>query len=696
MKRLFAMLSALGCAVALVGAFGGLTCDVPPGGVEIPDNAGLVKLQVNNLSGLPVAVEETYVLVDDQVRHTQRFLPPAGPASSAVGIVTLADTIIVRAQVANESDLNSLAVVGDLLAARVFRFGEDFQNGDTLVFDIPPPFEPAPNIIDCNRNGINDAVDIAGGESDDCDSNTVPDECQADTDHDGFINPCDGCPNDVNKQEPGICGCGKPDTGDADEDGILNCVDTCTDTDDDGFGNPGFPANTCPQDGCVDDPLKSAPGVCGCGVPDVGDADEDGVLDCVDPCPEDFFDDSDNDGSCDSADACPHDPDNDADSDGVCGDVDACPGTPSEEDADSNGCSCSQLDADSDGVDNCEDECPETPLDEEADADGCSCSQRDPDNDGVDDCNDDCADTPAKESVNAQGCGCSQVNCNDGDACTLDTCEAGICSNVFQDADSDEVCDANDQCPNTPPNEEPDANGCSCSQRDPDSDGVDDCDDQCASTPAGQPVNAQGCACSQVNCNDSNPCTLDTCAAGICSNVFQDADSDGVCDANDECPDTPLGEEVDSDGCSCSQFDFDNDGVDECDDACADTPAGQPVNAQGCACSQVNCDDGNPCTLDTCAAGTCSNVFQDADSDGVCNVNDECPGTPPGEEPDADGCSCSQRDPDGDGVDDCDDVCADTPAEQPVNAEGCACSQVNCNDGDPCTLDTCAAGICSN
>ncbi|MFQ5466913.1 MAG: hydrolase 1, exosortase A system-associated, partial [Kiloniellaceae bacterium] len=42
--------------------------------------------------------------------------------------------------------------------------------------------------------------------------------CQVDSDGDG-INDCDdGCPNDVNKTAPGICGCGVPDTGDSDGD----------------------------------------------------------------------------------------------------------------------------------------------------------------------------------------------------------------------------------------------------------------------------------------------------------------------------------------------------------------------------------------------------------------------------------------------------------------------------------------------
>ena len=37
----------------------------------------------------------------------------------------------------------------------------------------------------------------------------------------------------------------------------------------------------CPEDSCPDDPTKIEPGVCGCGVPDT-DSDEDGTLDCLD------------------------------------------------------------------------------------------------------------------------------------------------------------------------------------------------------------------------------------------------------------------------------------------------------------------------------------------------------------------------------------------------------------------------------
>ncbi|MBK8914899.1 MAG: immunoglobulin domain-containing protein [Phycisphaerales bacterium] len=84
--------------------------------------------------------------------------------------------------------------------------------------------------------------------------------CGPDTDGDGVPDDCDGCPNDPNKTAPGQCGCGIPDT-DSDGDGTPDCLD-----------------------GCPADPGKTAAGQCGCGTPDT-DTDGDGVADCIDTCP---------------------------------------------------------------------------------------------------------------------------------------------------------------------------------------------------------------------------------------------------------------------------------------------------------------------------------------------------------------------------------------------------------------------------
>ncbi|UCE58268.1 MAG: hypothetical protein JSU63_12590 [Phycisphaerales bacterium] len=164
----------------------------------------------------------------------------------------------------------------------------------TYFRSCPAPGELIPGLLrtpaqitiaysDCNSNGVSDWDDVSSGISLDCDNNGRPDECQVDSDGDGFIDPCDicagfndnedadsdgtpdgcdECPLDPEKTFPGQCGCGTAETGDTDNDGVLDCFD-----------------------GCANDPNKLEPGICGCGSPDIGDADGDGKLDCIDRCP---------------------------------------------------------------------------------------------------------------------------------------------------------------------------------------------------------------------------------------------------------------------------------------------------------------------------------------------------------------------------------------------------------------------------
>jgi hypothetical protein len=124
---------------------------------------------------------------------------------------------------------------------------------------------------DCNGNGVFDTSDVLNGTSTDCNHNCVPDECEVDTDGDGAIDDCDGCPLDPAKVDPGICGCGYLD----------NLIAIWPDDDGDGCGDgsvlPGLIcANVSPPIGtvtngsdlCPNDPAKCAPGACGCGFPE--------------------------------------------------------------------------------------------------------------------------------------------------------------------------------------------------------------------------------------------------------------------------------------------------------------------------------------------------------------------------------------------------------------------------------------------
>ncbi|RME38100.1 MAG: hypothetical protein D6788_08090, partial [Planctomycetota bacterium] len=137
-----------------------------------------------------------------------------------------------------------------------------------------------------------------------------------DSDNDGTLDCQDGCPNDGDKIEPGVCGCGVPDT-DRDGDNVLDCLDGCPDDGDKtepgvcGCGFPDIDSDNdnfldC-EDGCPNDPAKIDPGVCGCGQFEL-DLDTDGVIDCVDNCPSDanpLQEDGDNDGVGDACDQCP-------------------------------------------------------------------------------------------------------------------------------------------------------------------------------------------------------------------------------------------------------------------------------------------------------------------------------------------------------------------------------------------------------
>ncbi|CAN2041068.1 hypothetical protein GMMP15_260026 [Candidatus Magnetomoraceae bacterium gMMP-15] len=169
-------------------------------------------------------------------------------------------------------------------------------------------------------------------------------------------NLIDECPNDPDKTEPGECGCGVPDT-DSDGDKAPDC-----------------------HDECPNDPGKIYPAICGCGVEDT-DSDEDGTADCEDKCPYDLNKiepgkcgcgvkdtDSDNDGTPDCYDNCPDDPDK----------------------LEPGQCGCGIPDTDSDGdrTADCNELCDNDPNKTEPGECGCGTPDTDVDNDGTLDCHD--------------------------------------------------------------------------------------------------------------------------------------------------------------------------------------------------------------------------------------------------------------------------------------------------------------------
>lgn len=267
------------------------------------------------------------------------------------------------------------------------------------------------------------------------------------------------------------------------------------------------------------------------------DEDGDGIPNNSDRCPEGLganegwgsttATDGDQDGCRDI------DEDDDDDNDGIIDVHDGCPesygwvSTPSA-DYDYDGChdADEDLDDDGDGVEDLYDECPlgrkgwASNRYSDWDSDGCSDLDEDDDddNDGFSDLNDSCPKGIANWESNSSSDW-------DNDGCMDDSEDL--------DDDNDGIEDVNatgsmlDECPQTPANAS-DVNevGCAAMQRDTDMDGINDAEDQCPGSPLSVVVNGVGCA---------------------------DIDGDGVFANVDICPDSPTRWSINTVGCAIIQ-----------------------------------------------------------------------------------------------------------------------------------------------
>ena len=330
-------------------------------------------------------------------------------------------------------------------------------------------------------------------------------------------------------------------------------------------------------------------------------------------------------------------------------------------------------------------------------------------------CNDD--NTCTKDSCDTKSGKCvfdvlkDGSDCTDGTVCTkTDTCAKGQCLGKLIVCDDEKLCtvdscDADKGCVFTDLKDTPCDDNNPCTLKDKcgggscqpgtarDCPSADFCiiakcsptDGKCGyqNKPAGTPcTDGTKCtekdACSQgscvgaaLNCDDSNPCTDDSCdlSAG-CTQVVNTAGcSDGSkCTVGDTCKAGTCGagnKKVCDDGNVCTADTCDAQTGDckfanletACDDGSKCTKADTCAGGL-CIGKAVDCNDGNPCTDDTCTKDKgCQNVANTA----PCDDGDKCS--------DFDKCA--------------DKACAGTPK---VPAK-------DCDDGNPCTDDTCAKAV---
>ncbi|MDC0056298.1 MSCRAMM family adhesin SdrC, partial [Deltaproteobacteria bacterium] len=221
------------------------------------------------------------------------------------------------------------------------------------------------------------------------------------------------------------------------------------------------------------------------------------------------------------------------------------------------------------------------------------------------------------------------------------------------DADGDDVADPDDQCPNTPIEEEVDLLGCSDSQKDDDNDLVSNAIDQCPNTPIGAEVDDIGCIVEGADSDGDGVEDIDDLLPGDPSQwASRDGDVFGdnlTGTQGDACPDDYGNSTEDRFGCP----DRDEDGYSDGDfiwtvfsgaDAFPDDPTQWKDSDNDGVGDNASSSTGDKCPS-TAAEWRhlvdetgCDPTERDSDSDGVVDMNDNCPDTILGDKVDAGGC----------------------------------------------------------
>jgi len=254
------------------------------------------------------------------------------------------------------------------------------------------------------------------------------------------------------------------------------------------------------------------------------------------------------------------------------------------------------------------------------------------------------------------------VSLDDGDLCTVDSCDPGTgeVTHVPVECSNHDACDGLETCnpmtglcvPGTPIHCD-DGNLCN---------GLESCNPTTGQCESGTPL----------NCDDANLCTLDECIATLgCRHmplVGTTCNDRDLCTVNDQCQADGRceGTPIDcSDGDACN-------GLETCDplsggcvagvpvacddqDVCNGVETCDPVTGKCVPGTALRCDDGNPCTDDLCDRVT-----------GCYNPNNSAP---------------------------CEDGRLCTTGDRCVGGECVSGGPKDCNDGIPCTEDSCVEGV---